>query len=585
MPKRKNTNIMDENESELTYEEQRMENIRKNQAFLANLGLDDIKENLDKSKPTKPVSKRGVGARSGALKRPVEITRRSSRVTVERLRIEMEEAKKGGDLKVIAEKEALYTAKMEEKKANEFAPAEDNSIFEQVEKMRIEEEIAIGAPYNISDEVEVGDDREETSDSMKARKELTRQKRECINVLKAANKSVASVKQSGWATASSSGWRKEYASHMNNLSTGEDLVAKVTEQRIVSTFVHPSTSKLLVAAGDKTGNFGIWDVDNKTNGGVDGVYRYQPFVANLEAIGCRPHDQHAVFLGSRDGTVRTLDLDKDTFQLCFTAPESLYDVAFHSFDFNTHGVLRDGFLIGRGDGDAAFVDARTNAKTKQRLVSDYRARWELHDAKLNSIQQHPTQEHVVVSVGAGKNGSVLYWDARRGTSIAAAKNKKDLVLNEFFVGGDVPNRKLHEKSINAGYVSPDGTNLVTVSQDNTVKVWKHGDASTGLLVPVNCKPSVKPDCNTLRHDNHTGRWLSTFHPAFDPKAPNAFLLGSMERPRRLEVFTPTGLGAGVTRAHVFKDDYLGAVVSRGAFHPSLHVVVGGNSSGRCYVFR
>ena len=47
-------------------------------------------------------------------------------------------------------------------------------------------------------------------------------------------------------------------------------VAKVVPNRIFSLAVHPSTEKLLVAAGGKWGNVGLWDVrDNtSTNHGV-----------------------------------------------------------------------------------------------------------------------------------------------------------------------------------------------------------------------------------------------------------------------------------------------------------------------------
>lgn len=39
----------------------------------------------------------------------------------------------------------------------------------------------------------------------------------------------------------------------------------------------------------------------------------------------------------------------------------------------------------------------------------------------------------------------------------------------------------------------------------------------------------------IKHNNHTGRWLSKFWPTWDPKEPSAFVIGSMEQPRRVEV--------------------------------------------------
>ena len=42
-------------------------------------------------------------------------------------------------------------------------------------------------------------------------------------------------------------------------------VAKVVPNRIFSMAVHPTTNKLLVAAGGKWGNVGIWDVNDKAS--------------------------------------------------------------------------------------------------------------------------------------------------------------------------------------------------------------------------------------------------------------------------------------------------------------------------------
>lgn len=132
----------------------------------------------------------------------------------------------------------------------------------------------------------------------------------------------------------------------------------------------------------------------------------------------------------------------------------------------------------------------------------------------------------------------------------------------------------HKKSINAAYVSPDGEYLVSVSQDNTVKVVKNFLEQTSTAF-------------SLRHDNFTGRWLSTFRPSFDPKAPSTFVLGSMEHPRVVELFSPAATKGGLSlnRDVVLKSNFLGSVCSRNAFHHDLHVIAGCNSSGRVHIFR
>ena len=47
-----------------------------------------------------------------------------------------------------------------------------------------------------------------------------------------------------------------------SLSVAEDDIAKLVPERIFSLEVHPSPSRLLVAAGDTWGRVGLWDVDS-----------------------------------------------------------------------------------------------------------------------------------------------------------------------------------------------------------------------------------------------------------------------------------------------------------------------------------
>ena len=42
-------------------------------------------------------------------------------------------------------------------------------------------------------------------------------------------------------------------------------MAKVTHRRIYSLAVHPTKSKLLIAAGDRDGGLGVWDVKDRTS--------------------------------------------------------------------------------------------------------------------------------------------------------------------------------------------------------------------------------------------------------------------------------------------------------------------------------
>lgn len=51
-----------------------------------------------------------------------------------------------------------------------------------------------------------------------------------------------------------------YCSALKNLRLTEEHVAKVVKDRIFSAAFHPSVSSLLVAAGDKWGKVGLWNL-------------------------------------------------------------------------------------------------------------------------------------------------------------------------------------------------------------------------------------------------------------------------------------------------------------------------------------
>lgn len=79
---------------------------------------------------------------------------------------------------------------------------------------------------------------------------------------------------------------------------------------------------------------------------------------------------------------------------------------------------------------------------------------------------------------------------------------------------------------------------------------------------------------------HTGRWLTKLSAVWDPKQEDCFVVGSMLRPRRVQVFHENG-----QPQHSFIDDEnLNTVLSVTAFHPTRNALLGGNASGRLHVF-
>jgi hypothetical protein len=115
----------------------------------------------------------------------------------------------------------------------------------------------------------------------------------------------------------------------------------------------------------------------------------------------------------------------------------------------------------------------------------------------------------------------------------------------------------------------------------------HLGVDQGLGSSHKKQPTVVKPYKSIRHDNMTGRWLTTFQAIFHPQL-DIFSVGSMSKPRRVEIFDPSATktgGDGCLRA--VAGDALTAVASRLAFHPRSDqlILVGGNSSGRVTILR
>lgn len=104
---------------------------------------------------------------------------------------------------------------------------------------------------------------------------------------------------------------------------------------------------------------------------------------------------------------------------------------------------------------------------------------------------------------------------------------------------------------------------------DTLELFANPQLSTGTLSAT----------KKIAHNNHTGRWLSTFMARWH-ESTDVFVVGSMQQPRSIEVFDGSG-----NMISLLQGEGLTAVASRCCFHSSTErmLIVGGNSSGRVYV--
>lgn len=523
------------------YERIREENIKRNQAFLGNLGLDDVKGSIASSATnTNKASKRGVDRKKAP---PIVPTRRSSRVTVESLKREIDEASTGDDK---ANKEKILEEMLAKRNEGSYEAAIEQ---EHAPRERLTHDISLLDPVNLPD----GGESSWAKPLVNVLVNLNPMPD--VSAAKKAKKDTGSVgKKVVPSSAGGSSGSSDYAKRISRLLVQEQDVAKLTGNRIYSVWVHPSTDKLIVAAGDNQGDLGLWDVDN-SDVGNKGVFKYHPHIEPITKLHSYDSEPSKLYSASYDGTIRCLDLGKEAFTLAFTAPETLYDVSFRDACFSSSDT--NSVFVARGDGEVGFIDFRS----RKCQAGQYEWCYTAQGNKLNSVQQHPGESNLIVTASAGGAGEICIHDVRK----AGTKWNSLRTLND------------HSKSINCAYFSPNGQHLVSVSQDHTIRTW------TDFL-------SATPGCAVTKHDNHTGRWLAPFRPAFHAIHGSAFAMGSMARPRRVEVFVPTS-GAGikspatVALAAELQCEYLGSVCSRNAFHPSRDIIACANSSGRVHILR
>ncbi|AWP01830.1 putative WD repeat-containing protein 76-like [Scophthalmus maximus] len=329
---------------------------------------------------------------------------------------------------------------------------------------------------------------------------------------------------------------KKYGSALRSMKITEDRVAKVVKDRIFSAAFHPCTSSLLMAAGDKWGKVGLWKLGG--DWGDDGVLLFEP---HTRPVGClafsRAHATQLLSL-SYDGSLRCMDVEKAVF-------DEVYDIedGLKSFDFMTHDCST--LVVGNWYGEVAIVDRRTPGNTHESVHS-------MDPKSLRCVNVHPLQKHYFA---VAESKMVSIYDSR------CLKKTKCQAVSQLHG---------HSLSISSAYFSPcTGNRVLTSCMDNHIRIY---DTSA-----MTAKP---PLLTTIRHDMQTGRWLSKLSAVWDPKQEDCFVVGSMLRPRRVQVFHESG-----QPQHSFMDDEnLSTVLSVTAFHPTRNALLGGNSSGRLHVF-
>ncbi|KAM6257452.1 WD repeat-containing protein 76 isoform 2-T2 [Porphyrio hochstetteri] len=328
---------------------------------------------------------------------------------------------------------------------------------------------------------------------------------------------------------------KRYQDSLSSMVLSEDAVRKVVKSRVCSMAIHPSQSIVLVAAGDKFGQIGLWNVNS---GSEDGASTFIPHNSPVTCLHFSPANP-AHLLSLSNESLRCGDVTRAVFDEIHRSEDNL-----SSFDFLEASATTA--VVGYWHGDVAVVDRRAQGTSPVLSV-------DIGFQRTRTVHVHPVNRQYFLAAGSL---DVCIYDIRhlqrRGPKPVSS------------LGG-------HTRSVASAYFSPvTGNRVVTVCADDKLRVYDTTSLSSAATVLC-----------TLRHNNNTGRWLTRFRAIWDPKQEDCFVVGSMARPRQIEVFQDTG-----RLLHSFSNlDCLSSICSINVVHPTRNILVGGNSSGRLHVFK
>ncbi|KAK4792321.1 hypothetical protein SAY86_022756 [Trapa natans] len=314
---------------------------------------------------------------------------------------------------------------------------------------------------------------------------------------------------------------------INTLSLEVNNIARVVSGRIMAIKFFPTPNMRMIAVGNKFGNVAFWNMEAPEV--EDGILLYQTHPGPVSGISISEFNMSKMFTCCYEGFLRRMDIEKEVFDLVYVADQCIYSLCQQPNNSS-------GLYLGEGRGGLKFWDERTG-KTPDS--------WDLHESRINTIDFNPRNPSIMAT--SSSDGTSCIWDLR---NISSSRVKSIRVVN-------------HKKAVHAAYFSPSGSFLATSSFDDTVGIVSGTEFN---------------ETSFVRHNNHTGRWISTFRPIWGWDDSYIFT-GNMNR--AVDVIS-------LSRKSIIcslKSPYISAIPCRFAAHPfEVGTLAAATSGGQVYTW-
>uniref|UniRef100_J3MRU8 Uncharacterized protein n=2 Tax=Oryza brachyantha TaxID=4533 RepID=J3MRU8_ORYBR len=159
--------------------------------------------------------------------------------------------------------------------------------------------------------------------------------------------------------------------------------------------------------------------------------------------------------------------------------------------------------------------------------------WNSHDNRINSIDFHP--ENTSMLATSSTDGTARIWDLRT----MKEKEAESLKVLE------------HGRSVQSAYFSPSGRMVATTSLDDTVRIFSVDNFDNSDI---------------MKHNNKTGRWLSTFKAIWGWNDTDLFI-GNMGRAIDIISVDLNDRSLSATKKACLESEHMTAIPCRFSAHP------------------